>query len=148
MGEDLPAGVAEEWSRWCTSPGYLVSEHPDAAQRFGRFDRPSLFYSFTDDTYAPAAAVQALLDRLPANSVDHRRVDPREIGKGPIGHFGYFRARFEEPFWGHAVAFLEDVFAGRTPSRKGRAVPVGKEPSWGMSEEELLSDLSGGCSFR
>ncbi len=26
MGEDLPAGVARQWSRWCLGPGYVANE--------------------------------------------------------------------------------------------------------------------------
>jgi predicted alpha/beta hydrolase len=142
IGEDLPAGVAAEWSRWCTSPGYLLSAHPDAAFRFGRFDRPLAFYSFTDDAFAPSDAVHAMLDHLPPARVDHRRVAPRDLGKGPIGHFGFFRPRFEDPFWSDSLAFLDDVFAGRTPRRKGQPVPARKKAlGWGMTEAELLSDL-------
>jgi hypothetical protein len=86
--------------------------------------------------------VRALLDCLPPERIDHRRLDPRDIGKGPIGHFGFFRPRFEEPFWSDAVSFLDDVFAGRTPRRKGQAIPMRRRRhAWGMNEEELLSDL-------
>jgi predicted alpha/beta hydrolase len=113
VGEDLPRGVAEEWARWCTSPDYLVSEHPDAIARFARFHPPLAFYSFTDDDFAPERTVGALLDRLPPRGIDHRRIDPKNLGKGPIGHFGFFRPKFRESLWREASAFLKNGFAGR-----------------------------------
>ncbi len=138
IGEDLPRGVAEEWARWCSHPDYLVSEHPDAGARFARFDRPTAFYSFTDDAFGPRRSVDALLARLPSANVDHRRVDPREVGKGPIGHFGFFRAPFRDPLWREALAFLNDLFEGRSPSRLGTRTA---HFAFDLREEEIIADL-------
>jgi len=138
IGEDLPRGVAEEWARWCMHPDYLVSEHPDAVARFARFDRPTAFYSFTDDAFGPARGVEALLARLPKGAIDHRRVDPHDLHKGPIGHFGFFRSKFREPLWGEAAAFLYDVFAGRTPARLG---PRRSALAFEVREEDVFADL-------
>ena len=81
IGEDLPRGVAEEWARWCTHPEYLVSEHPDAVARFGRFDRPAAFYSFTDDEYGPPGASARCSPSSPrprsTTVVSTRRSSPR-----------------------------------------------------------------------
>jgi predicted alpha/beta hydrolase len=146
-GEDLPRGVAEEWARWCTQPDYVIAEHPDAAARFARFDRPTAFYSFTDDAFGPLGSVDALLDRLPRGSVDHRRVDPEDLGKGPIGHFGFFRSTFREPLWGEALSFLTDVFEGRSPPRRARVHDSGggrpRAPAFAfdLREEDILADL-------
>ena len=137
VGEDLPRGVAEEWARWCLHPDYLVSEHPDAAERFARFDPPTAFYSFTDDAFGPRPSVDALLRRLPKATVDHRRVDPKDLARGPIGHFGFFRAKFREPLWDEALAFLSEVFEGRTPPRRQQRASFAFE----VREEDVLADL-------
>ncbi len=145
IGEDLPRGVAEEWARWCTHPDYLIADHPDAAARFARFDRPTAFYSFTDDAFGPRRSVEALLDRLPRRTVDHRRVDPKELAKGPIGHFGFFRAKFQEPLWTEALSFLTDVFEGRSPPRRAHAgrmdEPRAPAFAFDLREEDVLADL-------
>jgi predicted alpha/beta hydrolase len=147
IGEDLPRGVAEDWARWCTHPHYLISEHPDAAARFARFDRPTAFYSFTDDAFGPRRSVDALLERLPKSTVDHRRVDPKDLAKGPIGHFGFFRSTFREPLWFEALAFLTDVFEGRSPRpRSQERTPAAQESrrpafAFDLREEEVLADL-------
>lgn len=109
LGEDLPRGVANEWAKWCSSPDYLISHHPDAAARFARFDRPLLLYSFSDDDFAPRRAVDALLARMPEAQLTHRRIRPGEFGDRPIGHFGFFRAGFEHTLWLEAVRFLSGV---------------------------------------
>lgn len=113
LGEDLPRGVAEQWARWCRHPDYLESEHADAPARFARFDRPTLLFSIDDDAIAPPRAVQALLDRLTSAQMTHRRIDPRDHGGDPIGHFGFFRGRFAPTLWQEAVEFLLHAIAGR-----------------------------------
>ena len=106
IGEDLPRGVAEEWARWCKHPDYLISENPDAIARFGSIRRPVLFYSFTDDDFAPRTTVNQLIGRLAAAGIDHRRVHPSEHGGAAIGHFGFFQTEVScESLWRDAAAF-------------------------------------------
>lgn len=124
LGEDLPRGVADEWARWCSSPDYLISHHPDAAERFARFDKPMLLYSFTDDSFAPRRAVQALVSRLPQAKLEQRRISPRDFGGKPIGHFGFFKTGFEQSLWLEAVRFLTGVLGQLSPS-----VHASKSPS-------------------
>jgi predicted alpha/beta hydrolase len=137
LGADLPQGVAREWGAWCVSPEYLVSKHPDAAERLARFDRPTLNYSFTDDELAPKRAVQALLSRLPSARLDHRRLRPQDLGGTPIGHFGFFRRTFRDSLWADTLAFLRDVFHGRPPSRAKAA-----RPAWDVRAEDIVADMA------
>jgi predicted alpha/beta hydrolase len=137
LGEDLPRGVAEQWARWCRHPDYLASEHADAHERFARFDRPTLFFSFTDDAIAPARAVNALLDRLVRAPVVHRRIDPREHGGDVIGHFGFFRGRFAGSLWQDTVEFLLEAGAGRSAADAPRA-----------QRDEVIADLQHGSRVK
>jgi predicted alpha/beta hydrolase len=145
LGEDLPRGVAEEWARWCLAPDYVISGHPDAAARFARFDAPVALYSFTDDPLAPLRAVDALRTRLTSAKLEHRRVDAAVVGQGAIGHHGFFRAKCRAPLWDEALAFLADVFDGRTPRpvRRPASSKASRSslPGWDLKEEELLADL-------
>jgi predicted alpha/beta hydrolase len=117
IGEDLPRGVAEEWARWCSSPEYLISHHPEARQRFASFDKPLLFYSFTDDKFAPRRAVDALVSSLKGAQLEQRRIHPGEHGGQPIGHFGFFKQRFERTLWMEAVRFLSGVLTADAAAR-------------------------------
>jgi predicted alpha/beta hydrolase len=112
LGEDLPRGVAEEWARWCSSPEYLISFYPEAAQRFAAFDRPLLMYSFSDDEIAPRRAVDALTDLLSAAQLEHHDISPHAFGGKPIGHFGFFKQRFEHTLWLESVRFFTRLFKG------------------------------------
>ncbi|HRI52773.1 MAG TPA: alpha/beta fold hydrolase [Pseudomonadota bacterium] len=113
LGEDLPAGVAQQWRRWALHPSYYLSEQPAARERLLRFDRPTLFYSFTDDDFAPARPVQALLSLLPAARLIHQRLAPPELGTPAVGHFGAFRPRFESTLWREVLDFVEHVLHGK-----------------------------------
>jgi len=135
-GVDLPRGVAKEWARWCSHPNYLISGHPDALERFARFDPPALFYSFTDDAFAPRRAVRALLEQLSSARVEHRRLHPRDLGAVSVGHFGFFRPAFRETLWADALDFLGDVFDGRPPRRAKAA-----RSTCDLREEDVLADL-------
>ncbi len=103
IGEDLPAGVALEWARWCRTPGYLVGEDGAARREgFARLDAPVLAYGFDDDLYAPRAAVDALHALYVSARIERRQLG-REAGR--FGHFGFFRSR-HRALWDDVAAFL------------------------------------------
>jgi predicted alpha/beta hydrolase len=123
LGTDLPAGVALEWRRWCTSPSYFADDHPDAVARLAAFDRPTLMLSFSDDTFAPERTVEALKARLTGARLWHRHVRPRELGVRSLGHFGFFRPRQGAELWVEALHFLLGAAEGKLPS----PTPEGEE---------------------
>ena len=88
-GEDLPSGVALEWSRWCRSPGYLLDDSSLPLERFNRFTAPVLAYSFGDDKWGTSKSVDAMMGAYPR--MERRHVEPAAAGLEDIGHFGYFR---------------------------------------------------------
>jgi len=116
LGVDLPKGVAREWARWCTSPGYLTDHHADAADRFARWDRPTLLLSFSDDDYGPPRAIDALARRISGGRFEHRAWQPGEYDLDAVGHFGFFRAS-HAVLWPDAIAFVNDALGGRDPRR-------------------------------
>lgn len=141
LGEDLPAGVARQWARWCSHPEYLLSELPEARERFARFEVPTLFYTASDDDYAPPRAVEALLEKLPRERVHLRSLHPSDLG-APIGHFGFFRPRFASSLWQETHRFLSDAFAGRVPEPTPWRGPA--EDFVAFREEDILADLAYG----
>jgi len=88
--EDLPKGVALDWARWCRNPRYLLGDDALPLERFARFEAPVLAYSFEDDTWGTARAVDAMMAAYP--TVQRRHVVPAEHGLHKIGHFGFFRS--------------------------------------------------------
>ncbi|MEO8718853.1 MAG: alpha/beta fold hydrolase [Burkholderiales bacterium] len=106
QGEDLPAGVATEWSSWCRHPGYIVGAL-GAQEAYARFAAPIRAYAVADDSYAPLKAVEAFLDFYPNSVRNLERVDPAQVGDGPIGHFGFFRERFKDTLWKDSADWME-----------------------------------------
>jgi predicted alpha/beta hydrolase len=106
-GESLPAGVAREWARWGRRRGYVVGGG-DAGRTaaYARIRAPLLAYSFSDDQYAPRAAVDALLALYSGAERTHRHVEPGQVGRRAIGHFGFFRRPQRDPFWHDARDWL------------------------------------------
>lgn len=103
IGEDLPAGVALEWAKWCRTPGYLVGAGFESRREgFAKLDAPVLAYGFDDDGYAPKAAVDALLALYVS-----ARIERRQLGRdaGRFGHFGFFRER-HRAMWRDVATFL------------------------------------------
>lgn len=141
IGEDLPGGVAREWSRWCRSPGYLTDFVPEARARFAAFRAPVLFYSFTDDDYAPGRAVRAYLTALGGAPVTHRRLRPADVGARAVGHFGFFRPDHADTLWTEVAGFFDDVLAGRPTALRATALALRAEAP---SESDISADLAYG----
>lgn len=105
FGQDLPAGVAIEWARWCRHPQYLVGAL-GAQEAYAGFAAPLRAYAIADDGFAPLRAVEALLALYPATPGELRRIAPRDVGAEAIGHFGFFRERFRDSLWREAADWL------------------------------------------
>ena len=97
--EDLPRNVATQWAVWGQHRDYLFAFND--TRGYGELRLPILAVSFADDSYAPRLAVEALLERYPAATIDHRHVGPRGIK-----HFGFFRRGVCEELWADTVTFL------------------------------------------
>ena len=78
LGEDLPAGVALEWARWCRSPAYLAADDGfPLRRRFAALAAPVHAYSFEGDPYAPRLRRRGYPRSL------HRRHLTRPPPRGP-----------------------------------------------------------------
>lgn len=107
LGEDLPGGVALEWAKWCKSPEYYYGEFASGLpNRFFEIQGPIRVYQITDDSHAPEKSIKGLIKYLPDAHVQIRKIEPSEIKKGSIGHFGFFRSKLKDPLWYEAVEFL------------------------------------------
>jgi predicted alpha/beta hydrolase len=115
IAEDLPAGVALEWAKWCRTPGYLAGGDGEVRRAgFARLTCPVRAYSFADDPYAPRAAVDALLDLYASAPREHRHLAPADLDVPAIGHFGFFRESFRDTLWREAADWLRQR-AGHAP---------------------------------
>jgi len=92
IGNDVPAGVMQQWSGWCRLPRYAADDSTVDASGFGRLKAPLRLISLADDqAYAPARAVDALAALYAAARCERLHVEPQDHGLARIGHFGFFR---------------------------------------------------------
>jgi predicted alpha/beta hydrolase len=99
-GLPLPRGVFEEWRRWCLRTTHFGPELSTslADNVFAAIDAPVLSIGFEDDSIATHRTVEALRRFFPKAAFDVRWYAPHDVG-GPIGHAGFFSARFADPMW-------------------------------------------------
>ena len=105
-GEDLPAGVALEWARWCRDRNYLLGDETLPLGRYDAFAAPILAYSIEDDDWGTAPAVDDMMRAY--RDVTRRHLVPADYGLDKIGHMGFFRSG-SEAIWDEVIAWLEDV---------------------------------------
>jgi predicted alpha/beta hydrolase len=107
QGEDVPRGVAEQWATWGRHPDYVLS-HVRKTRRTDSFPYagPLRAYAFTDDPYVPERSARALLGGYARAEVDLKVLQPRDLGKPRIGHFGVFQPAFKDGLWTEARSWL------------------------------------------
>jgi predicted alpha/beta hydrolase len=107
LGEDLPKGVALQWSRWARSPHYMVDDAGAPLRAgFDAYRGPVLAFSFDDDERAPEACVRALHAYFRQAPVEYRHVRPADLGAKGIGHVGFFRSQFKQSLWKDSLDWL------------------------------------------
>jgi predicted alpha/beta hydrolase len=105
-GEDLPAGVALEWARWCRNRDYLLGDETLPLQRYEAFDAPVLAYSIEDDDWGTPRAVDDMMRAY--SNVTRRHLVPANYGLEKLGHMGFFR-KGSERVWDEVVQWLEAI---------------------------------------
>ncbi len=108
--EDLPAGVANEWS--FRGPR-MEASHPradrgDVLKRFASVTAPLAAISVSDDELGTPAAVRRTLAYYRNAQVIEVGLTPADYGYERIGHFALFHARHESGFWRDTLVWLRD----------------------------------------
>ncbi len=101
--QDLPSGVALQWSRWCRDPRYVMSDISLPLDRYAAFEAPILAYSVDDDPWGTERSVDVMMSAYP--SVERRHLRPRDHGLERLGHFGFFR-RESRVLWDETFQWL------------------------------------------
>ncbi|BBO20260.1 MAG: alpha/beta fold hydrolase [Burkholderiales bacterium] len=97
---DLPRGVMEQWRRWCLDPEYAVGVEGAAARDlYAAVDTPIVSLSFTDDEFMSLRNTEAIHGQYANAARTMQRIAPQEIGEKRIGHFGFFRPKYEHSLW-------------------------------------------------
>lgn len=107
LGEDVPRDVFLEWADWVTRPRYFFDD-PTLTEtgNFSRYRGALRAICLTDDPWATAPAVDLLCSRFTGTAPERVDIDPRAIGAGRIGHFGFFRPEHRATLWRDAADWL------------------------------------------
>jgi predicted alpha/beta hydrolase len=94
---DRPSGVMRQWRSWCLDPEYLFGALPaDVRTVYAALNLPILSLSFTDDEFLSQRNIESLHRFYCGAAAEMQRIAPQDIGAPRIGHFGFFRRRYEE----------------------------------------------------
>jgi predicted alpha/beta hydrolase len=96
---DLPKDVMLQWRRWCLHPDYAVGDGEAVRARFAAVRTPIVSLSFQDDEMMSARNTESMHGFYVNAPRTMKRIAPGEIGARRIGHFGFFRAGFEDSLW-------------------------------------------------
>lgn len=120
--EDLPAGVATDWT---FQQARMELRHPPAERaavlaRFEAVEARILAIAISDDRIATPRAVRRGLSYYRNAPVEEALLTPEDFGLAAIGHFDLFHARHAAGFWLDTLLWLRDginPWPGRIPAR-------------------------------
>ncbi|MBC8719947.1 alpha/beta fold hydrolase [Ochrobactrum sp. Marseille-Q0166] len=112
--EDLPAGVAHEWSfrRSSFERNHPVAERERALERMAAMTASILAVTISDDELGTPAAIRRTLDYYTHAERTAVLLRPSDYGRDAIGHFGLFHDSHAAGFWLDTLIWLRD---GRNP---------------------------------
>jgi predicted alpha/beta hydrolase len=104
---DLPKGVMQQWRRWCLNKDYAVGDGEHVRAQYAAVRTPIVSLSFPDDELMSKRNTDSIHGFYVNAPRTMKRIAPQEIGARRIGHFGFFRAEFEQSLWrGHLLPEL------------------------------------------
>ncbi len=108
--EDLPAGVAQEWSfrRPQFERNHPYPQRARVLARMAAIRAPILAVAMSDDELGTARAIRRTLayyTNAPRTAV---LLHPHDYGREQIGHFNLFHDSHKNGFWSEALAWLKD----------------------------------------
>jgi predicted alpha/beta hydrolase len=109
VGEDLPKGVFEQWTRWVMSERYLFDEPGlTALSNFANYTGPLRSLCLSDDPWATRPAVSLLCSFFTSTMPDVITITPADVDASAIGHLGFFRPEHRDTLWRGAAEWLEE----------------------------------------
>jgi predicted alpha/beta hydrolase len=97
---DVPRAAMEQWRRWCLDPDYAAGAEGAAGRaQYAAVETPLSSLSFTDDEFMSERNIAALLGLYTGAPRTSLRLRPADVGERRIGHFGFFRPRYERSLW-------------------------------------------------
>jgi predicted alpha/beta hydrolase len=97
---DLPKGVMEQWRRWCLDREYAYGAEGEAVRtQYAAVRTPIVSLSFSDDEMMSLRNTESIHGHYSGAPRTMKRISPRDLGERRIGHFWFFKNRFEKTLW-------------------------------------------------
>lgn len=97
---DLPGGVMNQWRKWCINPEYMIGvEGIETRDRYKAVVTPISSFSFTDDELMSKKNIDSLNSFYVTSQIKTNRITPEDVGVKHIGHFGFFKEKFQDSLW-------------------------------------------------
>nr|WP_218625704.1 alpha/beta fold hydrolase [Bradyrhizobium sp. dw_411] len=110
IGEDLPKGVFEQWTRWVMSPRYLFDDPSlKTLPNFAAYKGALRSLCLSDDPWATRPAVELLCSGFTSTKPDILTITPKDAGATAIGHLGFFRSEHRDTLWRGAAEWMEEA---------------------------------------
>ena len=108
MGEPLPKKVANQWTKWCTSPGYVINDFGEEikSHHYDEVTLPSKWVHATDDPIANLANVRDMIRVYTQTMAEIHTLTPKEAGFSGLGHMQFFSSKRKE-LWTLLLDWLE-----------------------------------------
>jgi predicted alpha/beta hydrolase len=108
IGEDLPRGVFEQWTRWVMSERYLFDDADlGGLSNFANYRGELGALCLSDDPWATRPAVELLCSGFTSVTPDILTITPAHAGVSAIGHLGFFKPQHRNRLWPGAADWLE-----------------------------------------
>lgn len=123
LGENLPRGVANDWS------DVILNYHGMEVIGRGSWNRalgaPMLCMSFTDDSFAPKQAVDRLaFESYAETPLERLHIAPEDWKADSIGHFDFFRKKFRDSLWQIPLEWFDKQAEKQGAKQAVKQVPV------------------------
>ena len=108
VGQDLPKGVFEQWTRWVMSPRYLFDDPSlKTLSNFAGYKGALRSLCLSDDPWATRPAVELLCSGFTSAKPEILTITPTDAGAPAIGHLGFFRPEHRDTLWRGAAEWME-----------------------------------------
>lgn len=105
--ENIPKQVTYQWRNWGNKKDYFLSNAKKEDLVLESITCPMLVLSFPNDDFAPKPTVD-WLEKLFINAeVDRQHIEPKALNIADVGHFGFFRKRYEHSLWLMAEQWID-----------------------------------------
>ncbi|MEJ6782120.1 alpha/beta hydrolase family protein [Aminobacter sp. Piv2-1] len=108
--EDLPSGVANEWSfrRARMELSHPEAERDDVLRRLASVTAPILAVGMSDDELGTPQAIRRALGYYASATATQVLLSPQDFDRQQVGHFGLFHNRHATDFWLDTLIWLRD----------------------------------------